>query len=46
MLEVVAQLPYSLGKCSPADLVKLELVGNETINSRAVIEVNILKERF
>ena len=39
--EVFVELLYSLGKCSPGSLVKLECAGNEIINSRAVSEVNI-----
>ena len=33
-----------MGNCIPAVLVKLEFVGNEIINSRAVTEVNIFKK--
>ena len=32
--------------CIPAGLVKLEFIGNEIINSRALTEVNIFKRRF
>ena len=46
MLEVFVQKVYNLGKILLVILVKLEFVGNERINSRAVMEVNIFKKRF
>ena len=45
MLEVFVQLVYNLGNCIPVGLVKLEFVGNELINSRAISEVNFFKKR-
>ena len=46
MLEVFVQKVYNLGKLLPVILVKLEFVGNERINSRAVTEVNIFEKTF
>ena len=46
MLKVFTQRVYSLGNCLPVGLVKLECAGNETINCRAVCEVNSFEKRF
>ena len=46
MSKVFVQRFYSLGNFLPVGLVKLECAANETINCRAVSEVNIFEKRF